>query len=166
MHDFNLDCTQSHWMEEEQIEINVKNNGMIFIYNCDPEQYIITDFCLDSRYESASGLTLDAVQFCFPSPTPTLMLIVLRTAMILSSICLIYVIEIYVFVHKLKNVVQKLTVCYCFVDLISYVVKTHTYFPVEYGSFCIYNGYIYVFLMISRLSWRNALSFEIYRTIG
>ncbi|GJQ82641.1 hypothetical protein Trydic_g19659 [Trypoxylus dichotomus] len=161
----NLHCSNANWLDFRQLNFSIKKNGSLFKTG-ESHEFKVDEYCLDRLYNSQSGTTDDVLIVCEFNKMLHIEWTILRILVIFTCICFVATMAVYIFVYRLKKLMEKLTVCFCFTGLSFYICYSLRIFYVEFGTFCSAFGYVYYFLMLSRLTWLNTLSYEIWRTLG
>ncbi|KAK9736103.1 hypothetical protein QE152_g12791 [Popillia japonica] len=163
MYGGNVNCPRALWKEFSEVKPQIRADGILTIDNSAME-YKLNDYCLGTNYDTTTGQIYDMVIYCEFREALYVKWRFNEIATVITCIAFVLTIAIYVFVYQLMKLHEQLICCFCLVDLTFWVMYALRIFDVKFGKFCIPFAYVYYFMMISRLSWLNVLSFHIWRT--
>ncbi|GJQ78477.1 hypothetical protein Trydic_g11594 [Trypoxylus dichotomus] len=158
-----INCKTTMWRDFQEIEFVIKANGSMFMENA---EYHLNDYCLATNYDTSTGRIADIIVICEFREVIYLKWLLIKAAVLITCLCFVITLAVYIFVYKLEKLIQRIITGFCLIDLAFWCLYAIRIFSFRFGNFCVSFAYIYYFMMISRLSWLNVLSYEISRTIG
>ncbi|KRT84892.1 hypothetical protein AMK59_673, partial [Oryctes borbonicus] len=123
-------------------------------------------YCMDTSFNSTTKQSRNIFQLCTITNANDLKFKISAPAMIISCICLLITSLTYIFVYKLKKIIQRIIVCYCFFLMLFYILTTLVHTIRDLGKYCEVIGFTLFFSYIASFAWMNILCFDIYRTVG
>ncbi|KRT86275.1 hypothetical protein AMK59_2380, partial [Oryctes borbonicus] len=150
----------AHWIDYRDTNFTIKMNGNLFNKG---NEYREDEYCVDTMYNTDKNKSIDMVLLCEFGNALHIKRVVLQAGVLTTCICFAITIMIYLFFKPPQTL---LIVGFCIVDLTFWSMYALRIFNVNFGSTCTIFGYGYFFLSISRLTWLNVLSCEIWLTIG
>ncbi|GJQ78472.1 hypothetical protein Trydic_g11589 [Trypoxylus dichotomus] len=155
-----IQCSMAHWIDYRAVNFTIKVNGSLFHKGNEYQGY---EYCVDTMYNTETKKFSDMVLLCEFASTLYIKRDFLKVGVVTTCICFAITIMLYIFFKPPQTL---LIVGFCIVDFIFWSMYALRIFYVNFGRVCVIFGYAYFFLSISRLSWLNVLSYEIWLTIG
>lgn len=136
MYGTNLDCTRTNWKDFEEVDITITANGNLF-FGDSSTKYLINDYCLGTNYDTTTGKVADMIVSCEFREAVYVKWILIKIAAIITCICFVLTLAVYIFVYRLRKLVEKIIACFCTVDLAFWIMYTIRIFDVRFGRFCV-----------------------------
>lgn len=172
---------------KKSFNFSIDANGSFLIHERKIwKKYEVEDlmYCMETSYNTTTKQSRNVFKLCVISNANAIKFKISSPAMVISCVCLLITILTYIFVHKLKKIIERIIVCYCFFLMVFYVltILVHTisdlgkycevvgkifkYISVTLYVLCLILGFTLFFSYIASFSWMNVLSFDIYRTVA
>ncbi|KRT81798.1 hypothetical protein AMK59_5226 [Oryctes borbonicus] len=92
--------------------------------------------------------------------------IIIKVALIISCVCLLVTVILYLLLPDLKNFIGKIIICYCSCLFVAFLILTWLQFDPVPGDYCDAFGFAIAFCFLAAFSWMTILCYEMWRVLG
>ncbi|GJQ86504.1 hypothetical protein Trydic_g10404 [Trypoxylus dichotomus] len=89
-----------------------------------------------------------------------------KVVLIISCVCLLATVILYLILPDLKNFIGKIIICYCSCLFVAFLLLTWLRFDPFPGDYCDVFGFAIAFSFLAAFSWMTILSYEMWRVLG
>lgn len=107
----------------------------MFMINENNREYRPDTYCIETNYDTASKYVYEMLYTC-KIYDKTLIWVLTKTVAIISCVCFTITLLIYVFVHEVRKLTEKIVTCICVVGLVFWTLFSMRLFLQSFGNYC------------------------------